>query len=87
MSLKFLDLQKILLKLNVEYIGTSTSTYAVYDGKEFAKKLRQKRLWIALDENNELRVSKSLLDCGNTWLDVLAHMKDNQPEAFEELIK
>lgn len=87
MSLKFLNLPKILIKLNVQYIGTPYGSYGVSDSPEFAKKLRKKRLWVAINEDNELKASRDLLCNGNNWLDQIAHMKDNRPEEFEELIK
>lgn len=87
MSLKFINLPKVLKKLDVDYIWTMNGGYAVYpDSPKFAKKLRQHMLWIGLNEKDELIVSKSLLNCGNEWLDKLAHIKSNNPTKWNEII-
>lgn len=87
MSLQFLNLPKILGKLNVEYISTQYGSYGVFaDSPDFAKKLRKHKLWIALNEKNELVVAKDLRDCGNKWLDEIAYIKDNDEAKWNELI-
>lgn len=86
MSLQFLNLHQILVKMGVKRIGSPYGSYAVYPTPSFAKDLRKKRFWIALNERDELVCSKNMLDCGNSWLDDLIRMKDNQPDKFKELI-
>lgn len=56
------------------------------DSKYFADKLRRKHLWLALNDGGELKVSQTLIGCGNNWLDVIAYLKENEPQKFQELI-
>lgn len=82
MSLKFLNLEKICKDLNVSYVGTAYGCYPATSNS-----FRKHKIWVALNEAGELKVSKNLLDCGNKWLDELAQIKNNDEERWNELIK
>lgn len=82
MSLKFLNLEKICKDLKVSYVGTPYGCYPATSNS-----LRKHKIWVALNEADELKISKNLLNCGNKWLDELAHIKNNDEERWNEFIK
>lgn len=81
MSLKFINLAKTLAKMNVQYVGTAYGCYGVSE-----KNLRKHKLWVAINEHNELVCAKALLNAGNKWLDELAHIKNNDEAKWNELV-
>lgn len=87
MNYKFINnLPKILLALGVQYLNTVYGSYGVSDSPEFAKKLRKHKLWIALNAKDELVCSRELLNCDNSWMDTLAHLKENNRDEFNRLM-
>lgn len=85
--MKYLNISKIALALKAKTINTPYGFYPISDKPEFAKKLKSKGIWVGLNDQNRLCVSYKLLGCGNTFLDDLAYLKDNDPQTFNQLIQ
>ena len=81
--MKFIDLRKAAEKYNITYIETGYGAYGAMGLDR--KKCRKLRIWAGVNEKNELKVSKNLLDCGNYWLDKLASDLSNNRISVEEI--
>lgn len=81
MSLQFINLSKALKAMGVHYVGT---TYGLYGAT--TDNLRKHKIWVAVNEAGNLVCSKNLLNAGNTWLDDLADLKNNDYNKYLELV-
>lgn len=68
--MRFISIRKAAEKYNATYIQTRYGAYGAM-GLD-SKMCRKLRIWAGVNEDNELKTSANLIDCGNYWLDKLA---------------
>lgn len=68
--MRFISIRKVAEKYNVAYVQTRYGAYGVM-GLD-SKKCRKLRIWVGVNEENELKTSANLIGYGNYWLDELA---------------
>jgi len=82
--MKFLSIAKITAKYNANYVELGNGSVSAMSLAN-VKNCRKHRVWVGVNEKNELKASPVLLGNGNYWVDDLADDLANGRVKAEDL--